>query len=85
MDLLKTVIKPLSITLNEHYSPLGLMKTNGSDKKKTSEKGKQREGAVRRRACWEITSAGGNVGTGWYKEDVLVSQLEHPLLLNNHS
>lgn len=34
MDLLKTVIKPLSITLNEHYSPLGLMKTNGSDKKK---------------------------------------------------
>lgn len=54
MDLLKTVIKPLSITLNKHYSPLGLMKTNGSDKKKKK--------LVRRENREKVQSDAGHAG-----------------------
>lgn len=49
-----------------YYSPLGLMKTNGSDRKLARRENREH------RACWENSSAGGDVGTGWYKEDVLM-------------
>lgn len=69
--------------MNIFYSPLGLIKTNGYDRKQVRKKIGDKVQMVKCKACWEMISNGVDVRTCFYKEDVYMSQL--PLSLSNHS